>query len=752
MTSDAQGNLYVAGSTTAPDLPVLYAAQPQLGESQLMRSVDRGATWTKVTAPPAAPLWIEPDPVSASIVFAGTLDGIYRSQDAGQTWKLVYACQILSGEVTTMGIDPANHLHLVATVISGRVIVSLDGGNTWSPSTGALNYAGPAWPMMDPFGSGAVLLSGAASEISTDGGHTFSEFGPPGGAGRFATFDTVHRGWIWMGVAYGAMAQLYLSTDGGATWTAKPNPPGPIQWLVVDPELPETLYASVLGGLYVSRDDAATWTGMHLPPSAPNEGRLAFLSRQCGPGGGLFEISGLASTSGSVEISRDFATWQPAPFAGAFDVATGAGCAVYVARTLSGDAFVAKLAPGGKRLQWATFLGGEGADAATALAVDAYGNVYVAGTTASLDFPATTPRLGMVGSANAFLTEFGPAGVLLSSVVFGGESVDTPSGVAVDSAGDAYVIGRTTSPSFPVTPGALDTQFPVNGAAGFVARFRLDASLAYATFLGGATAYAVIVDAHGNPMIGGSADSGPLPGETSPAGQEAGFLLSLNPSGSQIANLAYIGGQSHQRLGSPDGDYETTNLAPRYFGPYALAGDAQGNIYVEGVTAAPDFPVTAGAYVSPLRSVTCNTGPSFARAVPPADVYVMKLAGIGRPPTFSALLGAPCAGIPGSLLVDGLGEPTFSLATGPAFPLIGPVTTYGGCNGNSAVVAQLSADGSALRFSTYLDTCGAVPLAITEGTEIFAAENPISAGIAENPTSAGVVVKLPPRVVGQNDR
>ncbi|MGA3020144.1 MAG: SBBP repeat-containing protein [Bryobacteraceae bacterium] len=741
MTSDAQGNLYVAGSTTSPDLPVLYAAQPQLGESQLMRSVDRGATWTKVTAPPAAPLWIQPDPVSASILFAGTAQGIYRAQDGGQTWKLVYAWQVPSGEVTSMGIDPANHLHLVATVVSGLVILSLDGGNSWSTITGS-NYAGPVWPMMDPFGSGTVLLSGFSPMISTDGGHTFSEFGPPGGGERFATFDTVHRGWIWMGVAYGTMGQLYLSTDGGATWTAKPNAPSAIQWLVVDPELPGTLYATVLGGLYVSRDDAATWISMHLPPPAVIQGRLAFLSRQCGPGGGLFAISDLGATSGNVEISQDFATWQPAPFAGAIDLAAGAGCAVYAARTLSGDAFVAKLAPGGKQPQWVTFLGGEGADAATALAADSYGNVYVAGTTGSLDFPATTPRLGIVGSANAFLTKFGPAGVLLSSVVFGGESVDTPLGVAVDSSGNPYVIGNTSSTSFPVTPGALDTQAPASyPPGGFVAKFRLDASLAYATFLGGATAYAVIVDANGNPVIGGSADSGPLPGKTSPAGQEAGFLLSLDPSGSQITNLAYIGGQSNA-LGNPTGDYETTNLAPR-FGPYALAGDAQGNLYVEGVTAAPGFPVTAGAYVSPLRSVTCNTGPGFASAVPPADVYVMKLAGIGQPPTFSALLGAQCAGIPGSLVVDGQGDPTFSLATGPAFPLIRPVTTFGGCNGNSAVVAQLSADGSTLRFSTYLDACGAPPLAITAGTDIFA---------AENPASAGVVVKLPPRAVGRKDR
>ncbi len=288
------------------------------------------------------------------------------------------------------------------------------------------------------------------------------------------------------------------------------------------------------------------------------------------------------------------------------------------------------------------------------------------------------------------------------------------------------MVGWTDSPSFPVTPGALDTQFPSNGAGSFAARFHFDGSLAYATFLDAAWLYAVVVDAGGNAVIGGS---GAIPGEAPPAGKEPGFLLTLNSTGSSIANFAYIGGDTTQ------GSYQTTSGSMRFPGPFALAGDAAGNIYVEGVTAAPDFPVIRGSYVSPLRSDACNEGPSFARSVPPADIYVMKLAGIGQPPIYSALLGAQCASIPGAIAVNQQGNATFTLATGAGFPLSRPFATTGNCGGNSAVVAQLSADGSTLD-SSYLETCGALPLAAPPGSTVF---------VGANLAGSAVVVKLPVR-------
>jgi hypothetical protein len=146
------------------------------------------------------------------------------------------------------------------------------------------------------------------------------------------------------------------------------------------------------------------------------------------------------------------------------------GCYPYVACPPSGatvqaaagggqDAYVAKVEPGG--IQWSTYLGGSGTDSARAIAADATG-VYVTGYTSSTNFPllnAYQPALGT--SSTAFVTKISPSGGLLYSTYLGGPSADASgcgtgctdlgASIAVDSAGNAYVSGTTSSPDFPLT-------------------------------------------------------------------------------------------------------------------------------------------------------------------------------------------------------------------------------------------------------------------------------------------------------------
>ncbi len=89
MTADGAGNVYVAGTTTSPDLPVKNAAQPSIGGTVLMRSADRGVTWRKVTNPPELPLTIATHPSDPQTLFVGSADGIYKSSDGAQTWRHV---------------------------------------------------------------------------------------------------------------------------------------------------------------------------------------------------------------------------------------------------------------------------------------------------------------------------------------------------------------------------------------------------------------------------------------------------------------------------------------------------------------------------------------------------------------------------------------------------------------------------------------------------------------------------------------
>jgi hypothetical protein len=170
-------------------------------------------------------------------------------------------------------------------------------------------------------------------------------------------------------------------------------------------------------------------------------------------------------------------------------------------------------------LVFSTFLGGSVGDVANAIATDASGNVYVAGGTQSLDFPVTTGALqgapkGASTAGSAFVSKLNPQGTaLIYSTYLGGTGGDAANGLAVDSAGDAYVVGQTGSTDFPVTAGAFQTT-TAGGRTSFVAKLNAAGSgLVYATYLGGpgAVSYlsfdaaaAVAIDSAGNAYVAGT--------------------------------------------------------------------------------------------------------------------------------------------------------------------------------------------------------------------------------------------------------
>ncbi|MBZ5624732.1 MAG: SBBP repeat-containing protein, partial [Acidobacteriia bacterium] len=102
-------------------------------------------------------------------------------------------------------------------------------------------------------------------------------------------------------------------------------------------------------------------------------------------------------------------------------------------------------------LSYSTLLGGSSSDAATALAVDSTGAAYIAGFTASYDFPAANPEQNFnAGGNDAFVAKLNPSGNgLVYCTYLGGRGDDRAYGIAVDAAGSAYVTGSTTSTNFP---------------------------------------------------------------------------------------------------------------------------------------------------------------------------------------------------------------------------------------------------------------------------------------------------------------
>src|SRR5437867_5491725 len=122
------------------------------------------------------------------------------------------------------------------------------------------------------------------------------------------------------------------------------------------------------------------------------------------------------------------------------------------------DAFVTKLNPvgaGSADLVYSTYLGGNGTDSGSGIAVDATGNVYVTGSTGSSDFtagctpPCTAFAPTLSTAPDAFVTKLDATGsALVYSNYLGGDGNDSGNGIAVDTAGNAYVIGSTLSANF----------------------------------------------------------------------------------------------------------------------------------------------------------------------------------------------------------------------------------------------------------------------------------------------------------------
>ncbi|MFX1532614.1 MAG: SBBP repeat-containing protein, partial [Promethearchaeota archaeon] len=116
------------------------------------------------------------------------------------------------------------------------------------------------------------------------------------------------------------------------------------------------------------------------------------------------------------------------------------------------DTFVTKLFPAGTQLRFSTYLGGSGNDQAWDIAIDAAGNSYITGQTASSNFPTKKAyNSSLSGSIDAFMTKLNVTGTGLSfSTFLGGSSSEVGEGIGVDTNGDSYITGRTSSSDFPI--------------------------------------------------------------------------------------------------------------------------------------------------------------------------------------------------------------------------------------------------------------------------------------------------------------
>lgn len=412
------------------------------------------------------------------------------------------------------------------------------------------------------------------------------------------------------------------------------------------------------------------------------------------------------------------------------------------------------------------------------ITVDSEGNAYVAGGTESPEFPVTEGAFHTTPSSygSAFVTKLSADGsTLVYSTFLGGSGRSEVGGIAVDSAGNAYVSGATDSSDFP-TLNAFQGQKGGEACASsdwtcydaFVSKLNSTGSaLLYSTYLGGSvydSAYAVTLDQSGNVYVAGGTTSEDFPllnpiqqtfhsnceiidyGDTC----EDGFVAKINPSASGEASLlysTYLGGNGTDWLGS-------------------IAVDSSGNAYISGSTYSTDFPTTtgalqtsgSGAFVAKVNStgtalvystlIGSAYGPSIAvdtsgnayitgsawagfATTPGAfdttcgsdgqcdgggDAFVAKLNPAGSGFVYSTYLGGSGYDYASGIAVDSMGFAYVTGGTGSQdFPLANAI--YSACHFNDgycsdSFLAKVNAGGDGLVFSTYLGGSGSMGVAL----------------------------------------
>ncbi|HEY3835921.1 MAG TPA: SBBP repeat-containing protein [Bryobacteraceae bacterium] len=771
---DKAGTIYVTGTTTSLDFPIVNGLQKRFGGAFLRSSYDAGKTWIPSTI--NAPVYaVNGSRNQAGVLYAGTSSGVFKSSDSGKTWR---ATPLGGYTVNALVVDDLNP-DVVYAGTAGGVLKSRDGGASWEL------VGQSTWNV--------ILLVASAGQPST----------------LFASVDS-------LGIPNSP--SLYRSTDAGASWSLLSNSPIGTIALACDPLNPLQLYAGANSygfsgggagrrGVYRSSDAGNTWTLLEPLPIA-----ISTLALAASP------TSVYAATDNGVMRSRDHgATWSQTPvnsvadnvavdpdhpevvYANAAAIFTsqdggstwssvldvrqnvqtiylshGSPSIVFVGASPGQNIFVSKLSPDGKQLLYSTYLGGSYYDVATGISVDDENNAYVTGYTYSTDFPTTSSafQANNRGVYNAFLSKIDSGGgTLLYSTYLGGSTGDSANAVALDHSGNAYLTGYAGSTDFPVTSNApqlhllqdcalapvpLSNSRPNKGDA-FVAKINLDrAELNYATFLGGSCAdegLGITVDPGGNAYVVGATTSPDFPTssgglrQTYGGGQNTGFLAKLTPQGDGVSYASYIGG---------NGDDVAT----------AVSLDVNGNVYVSGSTFGFDqvlFGFPPNVPTSIVRATwnpLVRPGVSFANS---GAAYLLKLDPSAAARVYVKYLGGN-SGMGRSIAIDHSGRVWVAGTTawyGPdasiPFPTVHPFQAEVG----NGFVTQLSSDGTEILFSSLTESANKLALdspgnaflvGITEASETYKYFYPSAALLrVDTDVPSAVTIEEPQRTVAETN-
>jgi hypothetical protein len=714
---DPSGNIYVTGTTTSFDLPLLNPFQPANTGTQLVMSVNSGASWSAVSNPfpnetPLQGLTLAADPTNARNVYVASAATVCRSADAGQHFQ----CSALPGvtsqtAVTALAVDPHQPSTLYASASAGGgVFKSIDSGVSWTNASSGLPNGFADSLTLDPFHDNVIYTwVGAGGYVSQNGGASWAPSTLPwpsntsvGGPAIGFTFDPVTPGIVY-GPGFAANKfTIQKSVDAGQTWSPLATPFTNVCCVVAGPATAGTLYAvtSNPNTLWKSLDGGATWNSSPLPAGAtgpltidPNHAQTLIASPFRSLDGG--------ATWQSMNVSRPIQT--------AFVPAVPG--AVYGLATFTSDAFLAEFLPGGKTLVFATYFGGMGNDSGNAIALDPAGNIWIAGSSASFDLPITAGAFqpSLNGLQNGFLAKFTASGQLLASTYLGGAASDGAIGLAISPQGSPWLIGSWTSTNFPFTSPATTPQ-PSNG---YLAELDTAASqLLFSTPVDGqfdSGGKGIAIDPSGNLSITGSTYDANFPvtsgafhnGAASNSSPKA-FVIKIDSSGHTIYST-YFGGTHAPPF---------QNLITEGEGDFGVAAalDSSGNTFIAGRTSATDFPVTPSAYQSalhancPYPAYSIDTGLIGTISTYIADdTFALKLDPLGTTALYSTYLGGSCYDRPTAIAIDSSGNAYITGETDSFdYPLLNPVEGAPATGQYASVVSVLNPTGSSLTYSTYL--------------------------------------------------
>jgi len=349
-------------------------------------------------------------------------------------------------------------------------------------------------------------------------------------------------------------------------------------------------------------------------------------------------------------------------------------------------------------LSYSSYLGGSGLDQGKGVAVDGAGNIYMVGQTASADFPATGGKTST--DTDAFVAKLNAGGMLQYATYLGGSGTDRGFAIAMDNANAAvYIVGDTDSTDFPIQSASQST--PGGDIDGFVAKFNsTDLTLGFATYLGGSRAeeaLGVAVDGSGNAYVAGATLSYDFPSTT-------GGAFNIGSTGDNCDDPSNPG----TKIPCSDAfvaKYASTGVKQyaTFLGGYyedaatAIAVNNGGEAYVTGITYSTDI-LPAG-----------STGFQLQHAGGFGDAFILKLDSTGSV-TYGTYLGGGGWDQGQAIAVDGSGNVYIAGATNSGsnsipLPLTNALQQQYGGGSYDAFVAKITpanAPSSQLRYLTYL--------------------------------------------------